>query len=335
MLGDNSQTDKPQSLQIGTDLWLQIDAGINHTCGVKSDQTLWCWGGNDRGELGLGPMPPPDVFAPQQVSIDANWLHVSGGDNFTCGLKIDGTIHCWGHGANGRLAQDAADTTDKSTPIPIVATQVWQSLSVGYDHACALADDNTMWCWGQDAKGETGQNDFGINLYLPAQVGSNSDWLIVKGGENITCGIKTDIDVDSNPTDQLYCWGTSENSQLGNGGLNSEASSPGLVAGDATNWRSVSTHSLHSCGVKHDNTMWCWGENFHGTIGNGFDSPTGREEPDPVQIGNADWLTVGVGFDHTCAIKQDNTMWCWGENNKGQLGNGSAWSSDPLQVRFP
>ena len=109
------------------------------------------------------------------------------------------------------------------------------------------------------------------------------------------------------------------------------------MSGDSTNWRSVAAHSFHSCGVKHDNTLWCWGANDHGTIGNGYDNTTYSAEPtpDPVQIGDADWSTVGVGSDHTCGLKLDGTIWCWGENNQGQLGNGSAWSGDPLQVRFP
>jgi alpha-tubulin suppressor-like RCC1 family protein len=334
-LGINSEVDKPKPVQVGTDTWLQINAGRIHTCGIKSNRTLWCWGVNDDGQLGLGITSTIPELIPLQVGTDTDWQHVSVGIYFTCGLKVDGTIHCWGWGSSGRLAQDSTDTTDKYTPTPIIAAQVWQSLSVGRDHACALADDNSMWCWGKDTHGETGQNDFSFNLYLPTQVELDSDWKFLASGDSNTCGIKTDLDINNAPTNQLYCWGINQDDQLGNGGINSLASLPGLVSGDSTNWRSVAAHSFHSCGVKHDNTLWCWGANDHGTIGNGYDNTTYSAEPDPVQIGDADWSTVGVGSDHTCGLKLDGTIWCWGENNQGQLGNGSAWSGDPLQVRFP
>ena len=340
-VGDGSQLDKSIPVQIGTDLdWKQISANSDHTCAVKTTGTLWCWGNNGGDDiLGLGPTIPSFTVQPlpQQLGTDTDWEEVSTGTTHSCALKIGGSIYCWGNGASGRLAQDSTDTADKDTPVPILSSQSWLSVRAGHTHTCAVAIDNSLWCWGSNSNGATGQGTSASSLYLPAQVGVDMDWLAVNSGRYYTCGIKAAPDINAIQTNQLLCWGDNDDGQTGDGtASNILKLDPGVVVGDATNWRSVSAYAYHTCGTKHDNTLWCWGNNEDGSVGNGVDdnNNAGIPTPTPQQIGAAEWESVEVGGVHTCAIKQNGTLWCWGANTNGELGNGSAWSGDPLMVRF-
>lgn len=339
-VGDGSQLDKSIPVQVGSDLdWKQVSANSEHTCAVKTTGSLWCWGNNGGDDiLGLGPIASFTVLpSPQQLGTDTDWEKVSTGTTHSCALKTNGSIYCWGNGASGRLAQDSTDTADKDIPVPIISSQAWLSVSAGYMHTCAVATDNSLWCWGSNSNGATGQGTSSSSLYLPAPVGLDMDWLNVNSGMYYTCGIKTAVDVSLVPTHQLLCWGDNDDGQTGDGTASTILKlDPGVVAGDPTDWRAVSAYRFHTCGVKYDNTLWCWGNNEDGSVGNNIDdgNSAGIPTPTPQQIGDAEWEAVEVGGFHTCAIKQNGTLWCWGRNTKGQLGNGSAWSGDPLLVRF-
>jgi cysteine-rich repeat protein len=146
--------------------------------------------------------------------------------------------------------------------------------------------------------------------------------MLVQAGLTYTCGVQTN--------GSLWCWGANAHGALGNG-TQSNSRVPVEVLG--TNWVSVAAAARHTCGIKADQTLWCWGANADGALGNGgkVDSLT------PVQVGGTTWYSVTVGGglagEHTCAVKLDGSLWCWGANSLGQLGTGSTTASlTPVRV---
>jgi len=234
--------------------FLQVSAGSLHTCGVKTDGTLACWGRNDAGQA----TPPGDTFT-----------QVSAGNAHTCGVKTDGTLACWGDNTYGQATPPTPEPTPtplpspEPTPTPPAGT--FSQVSAGGRHTCGVKTDGTLACWGN--------NDVGQATPPAGTFGQ------VSAGEDHTCGVKTD--------GTLACWGYN-----GHG----EAMPP------AGTFSQVSAGEYHTCGVKTDGTLACWGHNYYGQAG----PPAGT------------FTQVSAGYYHTCGLKTDGTLACWGRNIEGQ-----------------
>jgi alpha-tubulin suppressor-like RCC1 family protein len=299
-----------------------VSAGGYHTCAVKTDHTLWCWGGDGYGQLGDG--TTAGSLVPVQVSGHAtDWAAVSAGFQHACAVKTDHSLWCWGWNDAGQLGDGT--TTVQPNPVPVQVSghaTGWAAVSAGYQHTCAVKTDGTLWCWGENTYGQLGDGTPGDSL-VPVQVsGHATDWAAVSAGLLHTCAVKTDH--------SLWCWGYNGYGELGNGAT-TDSLVPVQVSGHATNWAAVTAGQYHTCAVKTDHTLWCWGENGYGTLGDGSTTSS----PVPVQVsGHAtDWAAVTAGDDDTCAVKTDHTLWCWGVNLYGELGDGSTTSSPvPVQV---
>ena len=130
--------------------WTAVAAGELHTCGIRVDQTLWCWGRNDLGELGLG-TDELELDVPAQVGADT-WASVSAAGEHTCGVKTDGTGWCWGENATGQLG----DGQDPDLRSPGMVMGAWKVISTGLHHTCGIHADGGLACWGNDEQGELG-----------------------------------------------------------------------------------------------------------------------------------------------------------------------------------
>jgi len=184
-----------------------------------------------------------------------------------------------------------------------------------------LTDDAaSLYTWGRNDEGQIGDGTL-VDRNTPTAIGGAGEWVDVTGGANHTCAVKT------NGT--LWCWGYNVYGQLGNG-TNTGSTTPVQEAGAATDWVSVDAGANHTCARKTDGTVWCWGWNLDGQLGNGTNTDTNA----PVQVGvDTDWVALATGRSHTCAIKTNGTLWCWGWNFYGQLGNGTNTSTNsPVQV---
>jgi alpha-tubulin suppressor-like RCC1 family protein len=282
---------------------------------VKTDRTLWCWGANESGQLGDG--TTVDKNTPTQVGTGTNWGSVSGGGWHTCGVKTDGTFWCWGWNNYGQLGIGSFGGYFYS-PMQIGSFTNWVSVSAGWRHTCGVRNDGTLWCWGRNFHSQLGDGTT-VDTNSPTQV-PGTNWVFVSAGIDHTCGVSTDR--------TLWCWGWNIFGQLGDG-TTVDKNTPTQVSG--TNWASVSTGGNHTCGVKTDGTLWCWGDNFYGQLGIG--SVAGVLTP--TQVGTAtNWVSVSsAGGVHTCGVKTDGTLWCWGRNEFGQLGDGTTVDKNtPTQV---
>jgi alpha-tubulin suppressor-like RCC1 family protein len=285
----------------------QISAGGWHSVSIKSDGTLWAWGDNSRGQLGNGTTIPSSV--PVQIGMDNDWISVAAGDTHTVALRAEGTLWAWGHNNEGQLGDGT--TAQKNYPQQIGADTKWISIAAGAYHTVALKSDGTLWTWGYNANGQLGDGSTTQRNY-PAQIGSDNDWIAIAAGFAHTIALKSD--------GTLWAWGANNQGQVGTGAPGSDVLSPLQVVTDH-DWISVEAGSDYNVALKSAGTLWAWGRNDYGQLGDGTTTPSYS----PKQIGtDKDWTSIaGNGWDFVTALKSDGTLWAWGLNSYGQLGDGT------------
>ncbi len=284
---------------------IQISLGSYHTCAIKQDSSLWCWGLNYYGQLGDGTNESKST----PVQIMAGVSQVSLGGSHTCAVKQDNSLWCWGWNGSGQLGNGT--TAPSNTPVQIM-TGVSQ-VSLGSNHTCAIKQDNSLWCWGNNYSGQLGD---GTTEHKKTPVQIMTGVSQVSSGAWHTCAVKQD--------NSLWCWGLNYYGQLGDGTNESKSTPVQIMTGVSQ----VSLGVVHTCAIKQDNSLWCWGNNYSGQLGDG----TWTDKNIPVQITQG-VSQISLGGAHTCAVKQDNSLWCWGNNYSGQLGDGTTWWKEyPVRV---
>lgn len=266
--------------------------------------------------------PTPAQWAWTALGVAVEWIDLSAGHLYTCGIRTDGTLWCWGYNEFGQLGDGTA--VDKSNPTQVGISMDWENVSAGGWHTCGVRTGGTLWCWGWNLYGQLGDGTT-ADKWSPTQVGTSSSWQSVSTGSRHTCGVSTD--------GKAWCWGNNESAQLGNGWRwgadTTEYTSTPEQVGSSADWRSISTGDGHTCGIRSDGTAWCWGGNNYGQIGDGT-----AWTRLPTQVGTStDWQSISPRGSHTCGVRADSTLWCWGRNYFGQLGDDSTEDkSTPMQV---
>lgn len=313
-------------VQVGTlSSWTHVTSGDFHSLAIRSGSTLWSWGNSTYGELGAG--NTTQRSSPVQVGTATTWTDISTGNNHTLAVRNDGTLWTWGYNGNGELG--SGNNTDRNAPVQVGVVTTWSKVFAGANHSLAIRTDGTLWAWGANTAGETGHGisyGIGVNGVLsPRQVGTDSNWATIAAGNYYTLGVKT------NGT--LWAWGDNPNGNLGRGNT-TDLSVPTQV-GSLSNWKVVAasnnqTGTCHSLAVKTDGTLWTWGANGSGQLGNG----NTIQRTSPVLIGGETyWQTVEAGNACSAALTTNGTLWTWGDNSAGQLGTGdSVTYSVPTQV---
>ncbi len=183
------------------------------------------------------------------------------------------------------------------------------SVSLGGAHSCGIDINGRLWCWGVNEYAQLGDGTT-VNRKNAYLITSDTDWAQAAAGEYFSCARKS--------TGTLWCWGDNHGMEVGDGTTAGYRFSPVQVGTD-TDWVLVTAGTEHACGLKSDHSLWCWGQNAYGEVGNGTLFST---EYGPVELVKS-WKTVSAGGRHTCAIKTDGTLWCWGNNQSGELGIGT------------
>jgi hypothetical protein len=228
-------------------------------------------------------------------------------------LPIMGELYTWG--TMGPLLGSNTSGA-RSSPMTVAGGGTnWCSVSIQNVNpflAMGLKADGTLWTWGFNSNGQLGTGNTTGRSSPGTTVSGGTDWKNISAGSTHALAVKCD--------GTLWSWGDNTCGKLGDGTLTAR-SSPGTTAGGGTNWRSVSAGGSHSAGIKTDGTLWTWGNNFRGKLGDG--TTTNRSSPGTTAGGGTNWCSVCLGGDNSVAIKTDGTLWTWGCNGYGRLGDGT------------
>lgn len=285
------------TLVSGSHSFRSLAVGNEHSCGIRSDGSAYCWGDGFNGGLGNG--ANADSQDPLAVSGSHSVKALALGAGSSCALKADGTVSCWGGG-------DLSPVAVEELPSTVDNFLVMSNGSWG-DHACGIRSDGKAYCWGADYDGQLGN---GAALTLDQQnpslvVGGHRFIAITASGGHHTCAISSD--------GSAYCWGYGD--MLGNGGtMDSEV--PFLVSG-SHKFLAIEAGEYHTCALRSDGVGYCWGFDSSGYLGDG---PGAVESLIPVPIADGHLFVSIAGF---CAIKSNGAAYCWGSDSSGQVGNGS------------
>lgn len=329
----------PERVGTGT-TWRTVSAGIDFNIALKLDGTLWGWGANQAGEIGIGCTDSCFyISTPTQITADTNWASISAGGSFVVAIKADGTLWTWGYNRYGELGDGCtpagglapATCALKATPTQVGTSTEWAAAAAGGNHALALKKDGSLWAWGNNDNGQLGLDGYNT---IPTRVGTGADWKTVGAGDMHSMAIKAD--------GTLWTWGQDDRGQLGHGcpltSICYSKTAPTQV-GAAANWKAVDGGSRRTIALKTDGTVWTWG---------GSSTPTGTDSSVPLQVGSATaWISVsagggggytGVGGGHFMALEVvapgTFLLKAWGPNQSGTLGIGTGYPEwTPTLVR--
>src|SRR5689334_10063223 len=204
----------------------------------------------------------------------------------------------------------------------------WLQVAAGGNFTCGIREGNTLWCWGAPDFGDLGTGAVSQKL-RPQQIGKpTSGWVSVTAGSDHACALRRDT--------TLWCWGDNGEGEAGTGSPADTVTRPHQVTTPAADgWASAAAGTGHTCAIRGDGTLWCWGFGPDGELGTGGTADQGL--PQQVTTPAADgWAGVAAGAGHTCAVRADATLWCWGSGFFGQLGTGGIVGQPlPQQVTTP
>jgi alpha-tubulin suppressor-like RCC1 family protein len=293
--------------------FIHVTTGAMHSCGVTSDYRAWCWGDNERGQLGVGGTAPSYGVA-TAVAGGLRFLDVTAGDWHTCGITTDNLLYCWGLDDLGELGTGggaACSGTVCRRPVAVAGSRRWRQISAGVSHTCAVTTAFQAFCWGDGTFGQIGNGD---SLWVnpsPVPVKGGLQFRQVTAGQGYTCALTT--------TSRAYCWGRNDTGTLGNRTTIGRPT-PGPVYGGLT-FRKLSAGYGHICGVVTDaDVAYCWGHNLQGSPGTNH--VTNLLKPTQVK-GGVNFIRVSAGLEYTCGVAPSGLTWCWGANAVGNLGNGT------------
>ncbi len=300
-----------------------LAAGFNHSAIIKNDGTLWTWGNNYSGQLGNGNTTDYDTPNGTPMQVTSGVKSVAAGPEYTMAIKKDGTLWSWGSNEWGRLGDGT--NTDRLAPVQVM-TGV-KSVALGNGHTLVIKEDGTLWAWGRNSCGQLGDYDIlngGVRKDRVTPVQIMSGIKSVAAGNCYTMIIKDD--------DTLWAWGSNCFGQM------FDDTHIGPYAASLAPVRLMSQVQSIAAGVEHcmvlkkDGTLWTWGHNNCGQLGNGTATEYGIPNANPVQV-MAGVKSMAAGSGHSLAIKDDGTLWAWGANSDGLLGDGTAINrTTPVQI---
>jgi alpha-tubulin suppressor-like RCC1 family protein len=243
-LGQNNTTNRSSPVQVGAlTTWSKVaECGGSHVNALKTDGSLWAWGNNYAGELGLGNSGNTNRSSPVQVGALTNWYDIASGAKHSLAIKTDGTLWAWGRNNTGQLGIGLAaggDAESRSSPVQVGALTTWSKVAGGYYSSFAIKTDGTLWCWGSNFAGGLGLGDV-VNRSSPVQVGALTNWSGIFGNNFSILAIKND--------GTLWAWGQNNTGGLGLGDANNR-SSP-VQVGALMTWQRASAGANFSLAIK-------------------------------------------------------------------------------------
>ena len=297
--------------------------GDYHACVIDSVGAAWCWGEGTSGRLGDG--AGTTAFSPVPVTMPAGvtFTAISAGTVNTCALDATGAAWCWGQGSGGKNGNGSNINQLTPAPVTMPPGRTFVLLDTGSLHSCAIDDLGKGWCWGTGTNGQLGTGG-ATTAMTPVAVAMpvGVTFTAISAGYGHTCAINT--------SGVAYCWGLNSSGQLGIGST-TPAMTPTLVpgAGDLTD---LHAGYMSTCAVTGAGGGYCWGEGSAGQLGYG--QPNDRTTPTAISLGGDPLSRISIHSSHACAITLAGRLFCWGNNEFGQLGRTGSSSYTPIQVSF-
>jgi alpha-tubulin suppressor-like RCC1 family protein len=397
-----------------TSQWAQVSCGADFTIALKKDGTVWSWGWNKYGQSGTGEQPSvyPSYSVPVQeyyhengwaaitttlftaAAIKVNgslytwgngfygttglnnqltwyypkpvditiptpalaWVRIAGGNLHMLGIKSDSTLWTWGDNSYGQLGDNT--TISRSSPVKVPISGQWVHVAGGYNFSAAIKVDGSLWTWGQNRNFSLGNISSAFNVSFPTQVDTGYlKWRTVSAGYYQVGLITSNFDPTPTPTitgspqptpsitpsptpaplptlapqyGQLWLWGDNQYGQIGDDTTVYRSSIVQTICA-GQDWNNFSIKYTHTAAIKDDGSLWMWGDNTLGGLGD--NTKTSRSSPVQTVSQTYDWLAVSAGYRFTIGLKQDSTLWSWGTNNLGQLGlDSTVAKSSPNQI---
>ena len=361
-LGDNSVTERDNAVDVfGLAALGLVSGGGIHTCALTVGRGVRCWGGNAAGQLGDG-TTNYEVALTTPIGLTSGATALAAGDSHSCAI-VAGGGKCWGDNAFGQLGDNTQFQRLTPVDVSGLAGATAIMASVGGKHTCAIVGGGGAMCWGRNGNGQLGDNSIAQRLTPVAVSGLASGVTAISGGQLHTCavasggvkcwGYNQNNQIGDGTTNQtivpvdvsgltsgsgataiasgythncavagggVKCWGLNTSGQLGDGSL-TQRPTPVSVTGLSSGVAAVAAGLYHTCALTTGGGVKCWGANSNGQLGDG--TTTTRMTPVDVSGLTSGVVAIAAGQNHTCALVTNVGVKCWGENNEGELGDGS------------
>lgn len=290
--------------------------GALATCALAG-QEAYCWGSNVDGTFGRSPpRQRTRAASPERIAALPALSLVSVGLAHACGISADSEPMCWGRSHFGELGSGTM-SSETAPPSVVAGGQEFESVSAGSYYSCGVTTAGVAYCWGFNGFGQLGTGDI-ANAAVPTRVQASVSFIDVAASSSHTCGLAA--------AGEVYCWGLNLFGQIG------ATSAPSVPCGDGecvlepvqvesdVGFSQVVLGGYHTCALVTDGSVYCWGANGHGQIG----EPAGGSTTPRAVPGLPLVVDLATAGSHTCAVDAGGAAYCWGDNTYGQLGNGQS-----------
>ena len=333
-LGDGTTTNRLAPVQVGAGIsWKAVDTGASHTLAVSTAGNLYAWGKNNTGQLGDNTLV--NRLVPTKIGTSTAWASVAAGGQHSLAIQSDNSLWGWGDNSSGQVGDGT--TVNRKVPVHLGAS-TWIQIAAGTGHSLAIRSDGTLWSWGYNGHGQIGDNTI-ISRATPFQIGNgygnNLGWTTIAAGRDFSIATQVYTSTVTGPPTEVrssFAWGDNTNGNLGTGDT-FDVLHPSEVltnVGASRSFVNPTAGDHHTLALQPDGTLWAWGSNLYGQLGDG----TTTQQVRPVGVLPVhDWAVISAGRAHTLAVRKDGTLWAWGENTHGQVGDGTTTNRpSPVQI---
>ncbi len=304
--------DRPITVPATAKGWATVSVGASHTCAIRTDGALYCWGGNASGQLGVGVARgqcgrrlTACEGGPRAVSSTLKFIQVSAGQRHTCAIATDRALYCWGD--NVQFQTGVEREVVVTVPTQVMPGFQFLDVGTGVTHTCAVRTNGVVYCWGEGTLGALGRGDT-LTTVIPAPVSGTQRFVVVRSGRLNSCAIATDA--------SAWCWGAEWEGSSSGFDFFHTRTTPHRIDG-LPPLRDITVSSSSICATAQDGVNYCWQANGFAQLGTG--TLEGTAVPTPVKSDDH-FLSVTAGIIQTCGASVDGRALCWGNNSFGQLG---------------